>query len=1151
MEEKLRKTSIDAVGNVPWGTHFCQFYQTKEDLFDILVPYFKAGLEDNEFCMWITSEPLNVKEVQKALKKKVKNLDDYIKKGQIEILADNQWYKKSEKFDPEATIQDFIGKVEHALQKGFDGLRIAGNSTEIERTDQDKFSSYEENANILIAKYKILAVCSYCLDNCSPSEIIDVVSNHKFTLIKQDNKWKIIQSSENKKSKEELQLSEERYALAQRAANIGSWDWNIETGSLHWSEGIEPLFGFALGEFGATYEAFLECVHPDDRQYVTDSVRACVENGEDYAIEHRIIRPNGNIRWVAETGNVIRNKNGKATRMLGVVQDITEHKKADEELKLHEIRLQALLDLNKMTQASEQMILDFVREEVIKVTQSQFAFIGFMNEDETVLTTENWSKNTMAQCAITDKPMDFIVAEAGLWGEPVRQRRPVIVNDYNAPHPMKKGLPPGHVPIERFLGIPVFDGDHIVSVAAVANKSTNYDESDIRAIESMMNDTWRLLKQKQNEKEIQNLAKFPSEDKNPVLRFSSDGTVIYANKASSIALETWGCSIGERIPDPCRERITKALESGGYEFEFTCNNGRIFSVTLVPVVKEDYVNAYGYDITERKDMEAQQQLAGEILECLNRESVGLDLIRDILMLIKKTTGFDAVGIRQQEEGDYPYFEVNGFPEGFVKAENHLCTRNEKGELILDSKGLPALECMCGVVLSGRTDPTLSFFTDGGSFWTNSTTELLTRTPQKAFPVSTRNRCNEAGYESVALIPLRSGDEIVGLLQLNDSRKTCFTEEKVSFFEEIGASIGIGLARIKAEKEVENLARFPSENPYPVLRIAEDGTILYANTAGSELLDNWDCKVNEQAPEHWQENILRTLKSGLNEKLEATCRDRFFSLTIAPVQDSGYVNVYGSDITERKHAEENLRKYRHQLEELVQTRTAELTETNKKLLEEIEGRKRLEKEILNISEREQKRIGQELHDSIGQQFTGIAFMMKVLEQKLGEKLPEEATEAVEIKKLVNQAMDQTRGLARGLHPVDLDSGSLILALQELAATTENLFGICCTVECDKSIPIDDAEVATHLYRITQEAITNAIKHGKTKNIRIELIHEKDKSILKVENDGLDFPEEFEDRGTGMGLQIMDHRADIIGASLDIHKAHEGGTILTCSFSHKTN
>ncbi len=1046
MEGKLRKTSIEAVGNVPWGTHFCQFYETKEDLIDILVPYFKAGLEDNEFCMWITAEPLNAAEAHKALQKKVRNLDDYIKKGQIEILDHNQWYTKQGHFDSDNVLKGCVEKEQNALKKGFEGFRFTGNICWLKKSDWEKFANYEEAANSVIARYRMLAVCTYSLDDCSPSEIIDVVSNHQFALIKQENEWKIIES--------------------------------------------------------------------------------------------------------------------------------TERKKAYEALKLHEMRLQALLDLNKMTEASEQKILDFVREEVIKVTQSQFAFIGFMNDDESVMSTENWSKQAMAQCAVTDKPMRFTIAKAGLWGEPVRQRRPVIVNDYNAPHPMKRGFPPGHVPIERFLGIPVFDGEHIMAVAGVANKVNDYNESDIRAIESMMNDTWRLIRRKHAEEALQkseaNYRTIFDSANDAILVHDTESTKILSvnekacqmygytrEEFKNLTVKDISPDVAPHTQEDALRRVKKVVDEGPQLFEWICKDktGRNFwvEINLRLVVIEDRkrILAIVRDITERKDIEAHQQLAGQILECLNRESVGADLIRDILKLVKKATGLDAVGIRQHEGNDFPYFEVNGFPDDFVKAENHLCKHNEAGELILDSKGRPVLECMCGIVLSGRTDPTLPFFTGGGSFWTNSTSELLTSAPKEAFQVPTRNRCNEAGYESVALIPLRSGDEIAGLLQLNDTRKGRFTSEMVHFFEEIGASIGIGLARIRTEQEVENLAKFPSENPYPVLRILKDCTVLYANVAGAELLGNWGCKVGTQAPEHWQENILRTLKSRRSENLEAVCRDRIFSFTIAPVTDSGYANLYGTDITERKHAEENLRNYRQQLEELVHIRTGELTETNKKLMLEIEGRIRLEKEILNISEREQKRIGQELHDSIGQQFTGIAFLTKVLEQKLTGKLPDEAAEAAEIKKLVNQAMSQMRSLAKGLHPLNLDTDSFTSILQELAVTTENLFSINCSFKYDKSIQIDDAEVATHLYRITQESITNAIKHGKTKNIHIELGQKKDKSVLKVENDGLDFPEEFEARGTGMGLQIMDHRADIIGASLDIHKAPEGGTIVTCSFSNKTH
>jgi PAS domain S-box-containing protein len=129
-----------------------------------------------------------------------------------------------------------------------------------------------------------------------------------------------------------LEKSEEQYRLAQKVSNIGSWDWTILTGGLKWSETIEPIFGFEKGAFKKTYEAFLQCLHPDDRQFVTDSVNACIEHKKEYNIEHRIIWPDGSIHWVHEIGNVIRNNEGKAVRMLGIVHDITERKKFEEEV---------------------------------------------------------------------------------------------------------------------------------------------------------------------------------------------------------------------------------------------------------------------------------------------------------------------------------------------------------------------------------------------------------------------------------------------------------------------------------------------------------------------------------------------------------------------------------------------------------------------------------------------------------------------------------------------------------------------------------------------------------------------------------------------------------------------------------------------------
>ena len=404
-------------------------------------------------------------------------------------------------------------------------------------------------------------------------------------------------------------------------------------------------------------------------------------------------------------------------------------------------------------------------------------------------------------------------------------------------------------------------------------------------------------------------------------------------------------------------------------------------------------------------------------------------------------------------------------------------------------------------------------------------------------------------DRVLNVPIVYDEKSIGIIAVANKRSD-YTSDDQKLLESIAGFVAPVLhARLQRKRDlaqIESLARFPSENPNPVLRISRDGTVLYANSAGSKLAVSWGYETCEQTPVNWRQYIARIFESGKSGALEAFCEDRIFSLIVAPVKDAGYANVYGIDVTERRRAEESLMEYRHHLEELVQTRTSELTQANEKLMQEIEGRKRLEKEILNISEREQRRIGRELHDSIGQQFTGIAFMMKVLEQKLAEKLPDEVTDAEEIKNLVNQAMDQTRGLARGLQPIDLDSGSLAAALQELANTTERMFGIRCDLKCDEFVSIDNAETATHLYRITQEAITNAIRHGQTRNIQVQFACRAGKSILTIENDGLDFPEKLDTKNSGMGLQIMDHRADIIGASLEINKSPEGGTIVTCAF-----
>lgn len=215
--------------------------------------------------------------------------------------------------------------------------------------------------------------------------------------------------------------------------------------------------------------------------------------------------------------------------------------------------------------------------------------------------------------------------------------------------------------------------------------------------------------------------------------------------------------------------------------------------------------------------------------------------------------------------------------------------------------------------------------------------------------------------------------------------------------------------------------------------------------------------------------------------------------------------------------------------------------------DVTERRELERELLEISERERQRIGYDLHDSLGQHLTGIAFLSKVLAQRLKAQERPEAAEAERIVEFVNQAIIQTRKLAEGLAPVTLETYGLVFALQELAASMETLFHISCKVTSERAIDLPDRAVAMHLYRMVQEAVNNAVQHGRARHIMITFKLLPGGLTLAVHDDGVGLPPAHETRH-GMGLRIMHHRARMIGATLEIRPGRQGGTSVICTLDH---
>jgi signal transduction histidine kinase/DNA-binding response OmpR family regulator len=243
--------------------------------------------------------------------------------------------------------------------------------------------------------------------------------------------------------------------------------------------------------------------------------------------EHIHYDSDGNARHVEVHSYPILDKQGNVAQIIEYTLDITKRKEVEEELRrarhelelrveertaqlerayealrLDETRLEALWELSQMSEASVEQLADFAMKQQVRLTNSRIGWLGFMNEDESVLTMHTLSESLMDRCFISDRPIHFPIESAGIWADAVRERRAIIVNDYPAPHPHKRGYPAGHAPLSHLMVIPVFDGSRIVAVAAVANKEEKYNESDVRQSTLLMDGMWKLIRRQRAEKAL-------------------------------------------------------------------------------------------------------------------------------------------------------------------------------------------------------------------------------------------------------------------------------------------------------------------------------------------------------------------------------------------------------------------------------------------------------------------------------------------------------------------------------------------------------------------------------------------------------------------------------------------------------------------------
>ena len=254
-----------------------------------------------------------------------------------------------------------------------------------------------------------------------------------------------------------------------------------------------------------------ELIGTDFSDYFTDPEKARAgyqqvfreSSVKDYDLEIR--HKDGHLTPVLYNAAVYRDEAGNVIGVFAAARDITERKKAEDIARLDEARTKSILRISQYPAASMRELLDFALDEAIALSGSKFGYLYFYREDTQDFILHAWSKDVMAECTIANPQTDYKLEKTGIWGEVVRQRTPIIVNDFAAPHPLKKGYPEGHAPLLRFFSVPVFSEGRIVAVVGFANRSAEYTDSDANQMTLLMDSVWKIVERKQAEEEIQKL----------------------------------------------------------------------------------------------------------------------------------------------------------------------------------------------------------------------------------------------------------------------------------------------------------------------------------------------------------------------------------------------------------------------------------------------------------------------------------------------------------------------------------------------------------------------------------------------------------------------------------------------------------------------